>query len=143
MGDHDLRYQTDPRESRAMASRLHSLFQTIVKHSHAAISLDEMKQALKREDVSTLFSVLGIEITDPAAFFDLLDQDHSGLVEIDEFVVVCLRLRGRSGMMNMEVSIQEITSQTKKVITYTRTIADMVDAVGKRLVKVYRMLKQV
>merc|ERR1712136_108342 len=141
--DEDLRHQMDMRESRAMAARLHNLFQTMEKHSPSEISLEELKAALQREDVCTLFSVLGIEITDPAVFFDLVDQDRNGFVEIDEFVVVCLRLRGRSGMMNMEISIQEITSQTKKVITYTRTIADMVDAVGKRLVKVHQMLKQV
>jgi len=140
--DEDLRHQMDMRESRAMAARLHNLFQTMEKHSPSEISLEELKAALQREDVCTLFSVLGIEITDPAVFFDLVDQDRNGFVEIDEFVVVCLRLRGRSGMMNMEISIQEITSQTKKVITYTRTIADMVDAVGKRLVKVHQMLNR-
>jgi len=137
--DHDLRYQADLRESRAMAARLHNLFQTIVKHSHQSISMEEMKRALQREDVSTLFSVLGIEITDAAAFFDLLDQDHSGFVEIDEFVVVCLRLRGRSGMINMEISIQEISGHTKKIVSLMRSSLEAVERVERRLTKLYKL----
>jgi len=141
--DEDLRHQMDMRESRALASRLHNLFQTIVCGSSTAISLEELKLALQREDVSTLFSVLGIEITDPQSFFGLLDQDRSGYVEIDEFVVVCLRLRGRSGMMNMEISVQEISGQIKKIMTQSRSVSHQVDRIERRMLKVHRILKHV
>lgn len=141
--DEDLRHQMDMRESRALASRLHNLFQTIVCGSSTAISLEELKLALQREDVSTLFSVLGIEITDPQSFFGLLDQDRSGYVEIDEFVVVCLRLRGRSGMMNMEISVQEISGQIKKIMTQSRSMSHQVDRIERRMLKVHRILKHV
>ena len=87
---------------------------------------------MRPQDVSTLFSVLGIEITDPQSFFGLLDQDRSGYVEIDEFVVVCLRLRGRSGMMNMEISVQEISGQIKKIMTQSRSVSHQVDRIERR-----------
>uniref|UniRef100_A0A7S0ZVB5 EF-hand domain-containing protein n=1 Tax=Noctiluca scintillans TaxID=2966 RepID=A0A7S0ZVB5_NOCSC len=137
--DEDLRHQLDLRESRAMASRLHNLYRTMVNTCQSELSLDELKAALQREDVLTLFSVLGIEVTDPNLFFDLLDQDRNGFVEIDEFVIGCLRLRGRSGMMNMEISIQEISSQTKKVMTYSKSVMDNLERLDRRVFDIQKV----
>merc|ERR1719259_1189290 len=49
--DEDLRHQLDLRESRAMASRLHNLYRTMVNTCQSELSLDELKAALQREDV--------------------------------------------------------------------------------------------
>ena len=45
-------------------------------------------------EVREYFESLGLDIWDAWSFFKLLDLDAGGEVEIDEFLMGCLRLRG-------------------------------------------------
>merc|ERR1719434_558147 len=105
--DEDLRMQQELSESRHLTNRLNSLFHEIDEENTGMFSLQDLQVHLQREEVGLLFTLLGIEVTDAVSFFNLLDIDGSGAVEIEEFVMGCLRLQGRSGMMNMEINIQE------------------------------------
>merc|ERR1712136_450074 len=47
-----------------------------------------------QDHVKIILSVLGLQITDAIALFKILDVDGSKEVEIDEFVMGCMRLKG-------------------------------------------------
>mmetsp|Transcript_43679 Transcript_43679/g.91209 ORF Transcript_43679/g.91209 Transcript_43679/m.91209 type:complete len:138 (-) Transcript_43679:5-418(-) len=44
--------------------------------------------------VQAYFEVLGLDVWDAWSFFKLLDLDNGGEVEVEEFLMGCLRLRG-------------------------------------------------
>merc|ERR1712107_118636 len=99
--------QAELQESRQLTDRLNSMFRDIDTSSNGSFTLEDLKAQLQRHEVNMLFSLLGIDVSDAVSFFNLLDVDGSGSVQIEEFVMGCLRLQGRSGMMNMEINIQE------------------------------------
>jgi len=105
--DEDMRMQAELQESRQLTDRLNSMFRDIDTSSNGSFTLEDLKAQLQRHEVNMLFSLLGIDVSDAVSFFNLLDVDGSGSVQIEEFVMGCLRLQGRSGMMNMEINIQE------------------------------------
>jgi len=112
--DEDLRMQQELSDSRQLTDRLNALFSEIDKEGTGTFTLDDLLFHLQREEVGMVFTLLGVEVSDAVSFFNLLDQDHSGSVAIEEFVMGCLRLQGRSGMMQMEINIQETGKLVKR-----------------------------
>merc|ERR1712122_86590 len=69
-------------------------------------------------------------ISEAPAFFKILDVDQSGDVEIDEFVMGCLHLKGRTKMMDMEVAIQDIRRMVKKLVGEHKFLNSRIDGVS-------------
>ena len=63
---------------------------------------------MKRNDIAALFNLFELDVLDAISFFRLLDTDRNGGVDVDEFVMGCLRMRGHSNMIDMDISVQEI-----------------------------------
>ena len=65
------------------------------------------------------FNLFELDVRDAISFFYLLDADHSGGVDVEEFVMGCLRVRGQANMIDLEISVQEI----KRMARETRALA--------------------
>ncbi|OLQ11118.1 Kinase D-interacting substrate of 220 kDa [Symbiodinium microadriaticum] len=52
-------------------------------------------------EVREYFETLGLDVWDAWSFFKMLDLDEGGCVEIDEFFMGCLRLRGAARAMDV------------------------------------------
>eukprot|EP00913_Durusdinium_trenchii_P001241 g1143.t1 len=53
------------------------------------------------EEVQTYFESIDLDIWDAWSFFKLLDLDSGGAIEVEEFLMGCLRLRGNARAMDM------------------------------------------
>merc|ERR1712136_513144 len=131
--DEDMRMQAELQESRQLTDRLNSMFRDIDTSSNGSFTLEDLKAQLQRHEVNMLFSLLGIDVSDAVSFFNLLDVDGSGSVQIEEFVMGCLRLQGRSGMMNMEINIQETGRLVKTSNNLLKTLLDKANRIEQIL----------
>eukprot|EP00435_Cladocopium_sp_Y103_P029854 s2779_g7.t1 len=65
------------------------------------ITYDMLQEQFGTPAVREYFESLGLDISDAWSFFKLLDMDGGGAVEIEEFLMGCLRLRGNARAMDM------------------------------------------
>lgn len=65
------------------------------------ITYDMLQEQFSTPAVREYFESLGLDISDAWSFFKLLDMDGGGAVEIEEFLMGCLRLRGNARAMDI------------------------------------------
>jgi len=88
-------------------SRIHEVFNELDKDHSGEMSLMEFEEAISDEGMVTYLSVLGLEVTDAKLLFCLLDRDRSGAIDIEDFIVGCLKLRGEAKNLDMAmISLQ-------------------------------------
>jgi Ca2+-binding EF-hand superfamily protein len=73
---------------------LRAIFEEADEDGSRHISLKEFETHLRNPRVCAHFASIGIEIRQAVGLFKLLDQDASGEVGIEEFVMGCMRLKG-------------------------------------------------
>lgn len=73
---------------------IRELFRDIDQDHSEEISIDELVMLLSNERTVAFLESLDIGETDAWNLFQLLDEDMSGLIDIEEFVQGCLQLRG-------------------------------------------------
>merc|ERR1712136_630674 len=105
--DRDLMMKFELDRKAAYVGCLEKVFRELDQDHSGKISFDQFVQHLERQEVSALFSVLGIEVSDAISFFEALDVDGSHELEIDEFVMGCLNLRGNVRNVDMNTLLRE------------------------------------
>eukprot|EP00929_Paragymnodinium_shiwhaense_P000037 TRINITY_DN10010_c0_g1_i1.p1 TRINITY_DN10010_c0_g1~~TRINITY_DN10010_c0_g1_i1.p1 ORF type:complete len:670 (-),score=116.60 TRINITY_DN10010_c0_g1_i1:337-2346(-) len=71
-----------------------SVFAEIDSDCSGYITFNELAEQIGNQDLLAYFAHLEINVRDAWEIFRLLDQDSSGTVSMEEFVVGCMRLRG-------------------------------------------------
>lgn len=66
-----------------------------------AITYDMLEEHIQTTAVREYFDSLGLDVSDAWSFFKLLDSDGGGAVEVEEFLLGCLRLRGQARAMDI------------------------------------------
>ena len=85
----------DEIQDRKMCYRhMHDMFQLMDISNNGSVSLMEFKIALSNERVAAFFSALKIDTTDLNGLFELLDRGGTGAVELDDFILSCLWIKG-------------------------------------------------
>ena len=129
--DHDLMTKVELERKAAYIERLEGLFHDLDVDDSGTLSFEEFVGHLDRQEVTALFSVLGIEVSDAISFFEALDVDGSHELEIDEFVMGCLNLRGNVRTVDVATLLREnkrlmrrIGKVAKKTDTQLQEIID-------------------
>ncbi|CAE7517566.1 Cacna1i [Symbiodinium natans] len=65
------------------------------------ITFKMFQDKINSVEVREYFQTLGLDVWDAWSFFKLLDKDAGGAVEIEEFLMGCLRLRGQATAMDV------------------------------------------
>ena len=86
---------------------LRKLFHEIDTDGSGCLSLDELVDTLQSDEIQSVMAMLDLEVSDAVSFFELLDVDGSGSVEIDAFVMGCLRYMGKAKPVDIETLTQE------------------------------------
>ncbi|CAK9076731.1 unnamed protein product [Durusdinium trenchii] len=83
------------------------------------ISIDELEEALSENKLGPFMESLGIDTEDIWGLFLLIDADHNGVVDIDEFVNGCMQLRGPAKSLQVAKMSYEnkLTRQAIKTIS--------------------------
>jgi len=117
---------TDMKKERAAANMrvLRSLFHEMDKDRSGCLNLDELANMLQSDEIHSVMTMLDLEVSDAVSFFKLLDVDDSGRVEIDEFVMGCLRYMGKAKPVDIETLTQENRRMMDRYNRQTARIED-------------------
>eukprot|EP00931_Biecheleriopsis_adriatica_P086846 TRINITY_DN61415_c0_g1_i1.p1 TRINITY_DN61415_c0_g1~~TRINITY_DN61415_c0_g1_i1.p1 ORF type:complete len:564 (+),score=108.13 TRINITY_DN61415_c0_g1_i1:90-1781(+) len=81
---------------------LQGLFKEWDEEEKGFCTLEEFKKHLQDSSMTALLNSLDIEVHDALTLFEMLDQDRSGQVDLDEFITGCITLRGNAKAVQIE-----------------------------------------
>ncbi|CAE7443166.1 unnamed protein product [Symbiodinium natans] len=86
---------------------LRKLFVQVGLSTADVITFDAFEEKLDTPPVREYFESVGLDVRDAWTFFRLLDQDGSGVVDVEEFFMGCLRFRGPARSLDVGRLIQD------------------------------------
>merc|ERR1712226_461394 len=86
------------------------------------LTLHELEACSLMPEVTALCNALELDVSDATRFFKLLDVDNSGELEIDEFVMGCMNLRG-----GKTVSMETLLNENKRMMKKWASITDVIN----------------
>jgi len=110
--DRDLVEQQQSGLDQSNVEALQELFRQIDCDQTGKITIEELTEILERNDVRATFATVGLEVSNATSFFKLLDTDDSNSLEVEEFVVGCMRIRG----MAKAVDLQTLMFENKRLM---------------------------
>jgi len=116
------------------AHRLKGLFKDMDADGSGSITIDELEHNLQDQAVKAYFASLDIDPSDTWTLFSLLDADGKDEIELEDFIIGCLRLKGsakavdmvRVGYENQHMS-KQIQNIEKQVLICQRLIRGLVE----------------
>eukprot|EP00439_Symbiodinium_sp_Y106_P057448 s2688_g8.t1 len=99
--DHEMIMQNIIHNKEAHIRKVRSLFSNLDADESGYISLVELEENMHNKSVQTYFEALELDVSDAWTFFKLLDTDGGAAIEIEEFLLGCLRLRGPARALDL------------------------------------------
>lgn len=96
---------------------MHMLFEEMDVTSDGCISLEEFEQHANDERAVAYFSAWDIDFNDARYLFCLLDADQSGMVDFEEFLSGCERLRGQARNIDLAMLRYEVHQLSNMILT--------------------------
>lgn len=134
--DRDLRSQRETERQKVFLKELRQLFFDMDCQQMGTIQLAEFEETLQREDVKAALSILGLDVNNAVTFFKLLDADCSQKLEIDEFVIGCMRLQGMAKAVDIETLMYENRRLNKRAMRRQQNVSDRLIRLEGTLAKV-------
>lgn len=94
---------------------LRMLFREMDSTGTGRLGREDFDASCQSAEVQSLFSFFKFDIVDAGSFFTLLDVDGDGYVDIEEFIVGCLRMYGKSNAIDMEINVHETRAIASRV----------------------------
>merc|ERR1712136_150306 len=104
--DRDIKMRSVVTESRRQMAILKEIFQEMDTTSSGSVSSEQFELGLLRHDVTSLFHLVDLDVLDATSFFQLLDEDQDGAVDLAGFVMGCLRMKGNANKIDVGISVQ-------------------------------------
>jgi len=137
ISDRDTLVEDEMKEKKKYVEKIKVLFQDLDFDGGGTIGLEEFNQAVSDPQTVALINAIGLDITDVQSLFLLLDRDQSGVIDIEEFLVGCLRLKGEARALdfakvelemdflvqaidNIAADIHAILSNSSQPVTYRK-----------------------
>jgi hypothetical protein len=106
--DRELLIREALRDSQAYQEKMLGVFNEMDADGTGTLTEDEFLSHLDDARVIAYFDSLKLDVSDATSLFKLLDVDHSGSVEIMEFISGCHRLKGESRTLDMHLMRYEL-----------------------------------
>merc|ERR1712136_138193 len=131
--DHDLMMKFELDRKAAYIESLEDLFHDLDANGSGTISFEDFTKHLEQHETSALFAVLGIEVSDAISFFETLDVDGSHELEIDEFVMGCLNLRGNVRTVDVATLMRGNKKLAQRIGKVAKNTDDQLQDIIERL----------
>lgn len=105
--DRDLLIQEEIHAKEDYLAKIQQIFNEIDVDGSGTVDMSEFSTAIEDERLVAYFNALDLDITDVKGLFSLLDRDRTGEIDIEEFVVGCLRLRGGAKSLDLAKLLYE------------------------------------
>lgn len=113
--DRDLLIQMDMEDNRNLLLKLRAVFNTMDEDGGGTITEDEFNTHIQSDEVKHIFNQLGLDTVDAAKFFAILDTDGNSALEIEEFVMGCLRFKSKGETIDIESAVIERKLLSKRM----------------------------
>lgn len=123
--DRDNMIQSQIEERESLISTISNVFRSTDTDGSGMLSEEEMELLLQDGELRAYLEAIGIDSTEAKGFFQLLDDDASGTVSIDEFVTGFLRLKGGAkavDMVSLMYENRKISKKLTKICEETRIL---------------------
>jgi len=84
-----------------LAKKITAMFQEMAPDESGAVTYQEFHKCLADRRIQAFASNLGLDITDLKQFFSILSQEGTRAVDVETFVVGCIKLRGVARSMDV------------------------------------------
>jgi len=113
---------------------MRAIFKEIDMDESGTVEYEELKKRLSDNiALQDYFNALELNATDTLTLFELLDQDGSGELSIDEFVDGCMRLKGEARSFDINCLIQESKKTSKILGRFAAQTFERVEKLGERV----------
>jgi len=92
--DHATMVQSILKNKEMHIAKIQALFNQLGTENTGVITFNNFTEKINTPGVRAYFELLGLDVWDAWSFFKMLDMDDSGDVEVEEFLMGCLRTRG-------------------------------------------------
>lgn len=105
--DHAMMAQSILENKEAHHEKIKTLFSKFSTAEQEGITFAMFEEKISTPAVQEYFATLGLDVWDAWSFFKLLDADAGGCVEINEFLMGCLRFRGQATAVDVGKILQD------------------------------------
>jgi hypothetical protein len=116
--DHDVKMHAQMERKRADTLILQKLFSDVDKDASGSITLGEFERYLADEKIVAYFSSLQLDVSEAWKLFKLIDADESHVIDLEEFIEGCLRLRGPAKALDLADILYQNEGFMKKVTDF-------------------------
>jgi len=117
--DQDLLVQSIMANKELHVKKIQQLFHDIDRNSSGHITIQELEKRIEDTEVQAYFASLELDIHDAWTFFKLLDTDEGNTIQIEEFLLGCMRLRGSAKALDMAKLLHEQQLLSKHLAAFT------------------------
>jgi len=117
-------------EKNALISTISKVFESSDKDGSGMLTEEELAELLRNNEVMVYLNAIGIDSTEAQGLFQLLDDDASGTVSIDEFVTGFLRIKGGAKAVDMLSLMYENRKVSKKLNKIFKKTEDLQKALA-------------
>jgi len=123
--DQDMVVQQQLSNRNMYVRKLKKLFKDIDADESQYITYTEFEHHLKDEKVQAYFASLELDTSDAWELFKLLDQNETHVIDVEEFVLGCLRLKGNAKAIDIAKVTYENRMTRKKLTTIMESIESL------------------
>jgi len=120
--DREINMRAQMMEARQNMKDLYDLWSVLDVHQQRSLTRDQFRMQMRSLEVKKEFSKCKLDVTDIDAFFNLMDAEQSGEVDVEEFIVGCMRVRGMSNEVDTGITIQETKLLAQRMHKTLKTI---------------------
>merc|ERR1711971_1066792 len=80
----------------------------------------EFESKLQMPEMMRYFEYLDVDCSDARALFSLVDSDNSGFIDAEEFLTSCLRLKGPSKALDLQLLLRDFEGFCEEVREFRR-----------------------
>lgn len=117
--DYELVVQSHLANRRMYCGKIRQLFADIDLDGSGTINVNEFEMHLKNEKVKAYFASLELDIEDAWALFKLLDTDDSNVIDLEEFLMGCMRLKGSAKAIEVAKLTYDQKQMRKRLHSFT------------------------
>jgi len=130
MHDRNTVIQEEMLKEGTYVAELKKIFQEADTDGSGVMTQEEMTAYLADKRVKVYMNVLGINTSEATGLFHLLDIDNRGQIDVNEFIMGCLRLKGEAKSIDVATLMYE---NKKLAVTVTASIQQIISKLEKLL----------
>eukprot|EP00928_Gymnodinium_smaydae_P045107 TRINITY_DN30112_c0_g1_i1.p1 TRINITY_DN30112_c0_g1~~TRINITY_DN30112_c0_g1_i1.p1 ORF type:complete len:554 (+),score=130.99 TRINITY_DN30112_c0_g1_i1:59-1720(+) len=124
--DVDTIIQDEIKDQDSASNKLKQIFREADANGSGALELDAFQSYIKDHRVKAYLSSLGLTINEARNFFKLLDAEGNGLVNSEDFIIGCLKLKGPASCLD----VHSLMHENKRML---RGVASMVQRLEEEI----------